>query len=197
MPGKKLSSDTSQTLFAGGIFMVMLLGAVFFNLYLFAASPPWMTEISSFMERDERGGRIEVTEENAYRGMLGMSILNACAAALLWGLGYKVCRFMVRRPLRKAGFVSARLTLYGSWVFLIPFAIPSGIFGSMTCLMAVSSGRAQQHPWVLLNLLTPVAAIGVLTLLFPRPRVLEKVFRIIAPESYEEDQQSEEEDPGP
>jgi hypothetical protein len=107
-------------------------------------------------------------------------------SALLWFLGYKVCKFMVKRPLKKAGFGSAALAQAGSWVFLIPFSGPSAIFGLIMCLGAVTSGRAQEHPWVLLNLLSPIATITILILLFPRTKDVEKAFDIISPP--EEDQ---------
>ena len=83
----------------------------------------------------------------------------------------------------------------GSWVLLIPLTGPAAIFGVLSSLMMVSSGRAQDYPWVLLNLLSPVATIAVLILFFPRPRALDKAFGIIAPDPPEEEQEVEEKDP--
>lgn len=175
--------------------MAILIAGVFLTLYLFAASPPWMDYIKGFFgSHFPRGGRTgSQAEGEVVRFMLIVSLLNACIAALLWFLGYKMCQSMVSRPLRRAG--SGMLARAGSWVLLIPLTGPAAIFGVLSSLMMVSSGRAQDYPWVLLNLLSPVATIAVLILFFPRPRALDKAFGIIAPDPPEEEQEVEEKDP--
>ncbi len=195
MPRRKSpSKEASETIAAGGFFMTILIAGVVLTLYLFTASPPWMDYIKSFFgSHFPQGGRTgSQTEGEVVRFMLVVSLLNACITALLWFLGYKMCQSMVSRPLRRAG--SGMLARAGSWVLLIPVTGPAAIFGVLSSLMMVSSGRAQDYPWVLLNLLSPVATIAVLILFFPRPRALDKAFGIIAPDPSERAQEAEEKD---
>ncbi|MDB4571165.1 hypothetical protein N9101_01595 [Akkermansiaceae bacterium] len=129
--------------------MATFIVGVFFNLYLFAVHPPWMEQIHSFFESDRPEYRKSKwqTKDEVFRSFLAISIANACMSALLWFLGYKVCKFMVKRPLKKAGFGSAALARAGSWVFLIPFSGPAAILGLFMCLGAVTSGtRAPMGP---------------------------------------------------
>ena len=188
MPDKKVSSTIPHDFLVVKFLIVTFTIGVFFNLYLFAVHPPWIEQIHSFFESDTPEYRKSKwqTKDEVFRSFLAISIANACMSALLWFLGYKVCKFMVKRPLKKAGFGSAALARAGSWVFLIPFSGPAAIFGLFMCLGAVTSGRAQEHPWVLLNLLSPIATITILILLFPRTKDVEKAFDIISP--LEEDQ---------
>ncbi len=149
--------------------MAILIVGVSLTLYLFAASPPWTDYIKGFFgSHFPQGGRTgSQAEREVVRFMLTVSLVNACIAALLWFLGYKMCQSMVSRPLRSAG--SGMLARAGSWVLLIPVTGPAAIFGVLSSLMMVSSGRAQDYPWALLNSLSPVATIAVLILFFRGP----------------------------
>lgn len=183
--------------------MVMLVVGVVFTLYLYAAAPPWMAELSRFFEGNE-GRTYGVgpqpsdfkTEDDVLSEMAGLSIANACITAFLWFIGYKVCKWMVIRPLRKTGSRSTILARAGSWATLIPISAPAGAFGVFVSVILVSSGNAQEHPWVLLNLISPVVAVALLLLLFPRSRDMDEAFDVIAPDVPEEDQHSDEEEPG-
>ncbi|MDA7493704.1 hypothetical protein N9228_00215 [bacterium] len=149
MPNKKVSSTISQDFLVVKLLMATFIVGVFFNLYLFAVHPPWMEQIHSFFESDRPEYRKSKwqTKDEVFRSFLAISIANACMSALLWFLGYKVCKFMVKRPLKKAGFGSAALARAGSWVFLIPFSGPAAILGLFMCLGAVTSGtRAPMGP---------------------------------------------------
>ncbi len=183
--------------------MVMLVVGVVFTLYLYAAAPPWMAELHRFFESNE-GRTYGVgpqpsdfkTKDDVVSMMVGLSIVNACITAFLWFIGYKVCQWMVTRPLKKTRSRSTALARAGSWAFLIPISSPAGAMGVFVSVILVSSGNAQEHPWVLLNLISPVGTVAVLLLLFPRSRDVDEAFDIIAPDVPEEDQHSDEEEPG-
>ena len=66
--------------------------------------------------------------------------------------------------------------------------------GVFVSVILVSSGNAQEHPWVLLNLISPVGTVAVLLLLFPRSRDMDEAFDVIAPDVPEEGQPSDEEE---
>ena len=181
--------------------MVMLVVGVVFTLYLYAAAPPWMAELHRFIESNE-GRTYGVgpqpsdfkTKDDVVSMMVGLSIANACITAFLWFIGYKVCKWMVIRPLKKTGSRSTTLARADSWTFLIFISAPAGAFGVFVSVILVSSGNAQEHPWVLLNLMSPVGAVAVLLLFFPRSRDMDEAFDVIAPDVPEEDQPSDEEE---
>ena len=181
--------------------MVMLVVGVVFTLYLYAAAPPWMAELHRFIESNE-GRTYGVgpqpsdfkTKDDVVSMMVGLSIANACITAFLWFIGYKVCKWMVTQPLKKTRSRSATLARAGSWAFLIPISSPAGAMGVFVSVILVSSGNAQEHPWVLLNLMSPVGAVAVLLLFFPRSRDMDEAFDVIAPDVPEEDQPSDEEE---
>lgn len=154
---------------AGCIFMAIFCGIVFFNLYLFFASPPWMEDISGESKLN-------------FQGLMFISIANACFAAVMWWLMLKVCKHMVSKPLRAAGFSNFILTLHGSWVFIFLFTSLPAISGSFISLMGVTHGITQEYPLFLLNLLHPVATIAALAITFPSEKTMEKVFSVIAPD---------------
>ncbi|MDE0577879.1 MAG: hypothetical protein OSB39_13100 [Opitutales bacterium] len=204
MPRRKKSSKASDNgLLAGGCFMVMLVVGVVFTLYLYAAAPPWMAELNRFFEGNE-GRTYGVgpqpsdfkTTDDVVSMMIGLSIANACITAFLWFIGYKACKWMVTQPLKKTGSRSTTLARAGSWAFLIPISAPAGALGVFVSVILVSSGNAQDHPWVLLNLMSPVGTVAVLLLLFPKSRDMDEAFDVIAPDVPEEDQHSDEEEPG-
>ena len=155
--------------------MAIFCGIVFFNLYLFFASPPWMEDISGESKLN-------------FQGLMFISIANACFAAVMWWLMLKVCKHMVSKPLRAAGFSNFILTLHGSWVFIFLFTSLPAITGSFISLMGVTHGITQEYPLFLLNMLGPLASIGALVVGFPPPGVLKKVFDIIAPDPPETDE---------
>ena len=155
----------------GCTFMAIFCGVVIFNLYLFFASPPWMEDIPFVGE-----GKLN------FQLLLGMSIANACFAVFIWWLTLKVCKYMVSKPLRAAGFSNFILTLHGSWVFIFLFTSLPAITGSFISLMGVTHGITQEYPLFLLNLLHPVATIAALAITFPSEKTMEKVFNVIAPE---------------
>ncbi len=183
--------------------MVMLVVGVVFTLYLYAAAPPWMAELHSFFESNQ-GRTYGVgpqpsdfkTKDDVVSMMVALSIANACITAFLWFVGYKVCKWMVTRPLKKTRSRSTILARAGSWAFLIPISSPAGAMGVFVSVILVSSGNAQEHPWVLLNLISPVGTVAVLLLLFPRSRDMDEAFDVIAPDVPEEGQHSDEEEPG-
>ena len=155
---------------AGCTFMAIFCGIVFLNLYLFFASPPWMEDI--FVG----GGNLN------FQVLMYISIANACFAAIIWWLMLKVCKHMVSKPLRAAGFSNFILTLHGSWVFILMFTSLPAISGSFISLMGVTHGITQEYPLFLLNLLHPVATIAALAITFPSEKTMEKVFSVIAPD---------------
>ena len=154
---------------AGCTFMAMFCGIVFFNLYLFFASPQWMEDISGESKLN-------------FQVLLGISIANACFAAFMWWLMLKVCKHMVSKPLRAAGFSNFGLTLHGSWVFILMFTALPAMSGSFISLVGVAHGITQEYPLFLLNLLHPVATIAALSISFPSEKTMEKVFSVIAPD---------------
>ena len=137
--------------------MAIFCGVVIFNLYLFFASPPWMENIP--VVGDGKG--------LSFQKLLGMSIANACFAAFIWWLTLKVCKYMVSKPLRAAGFSNFILTLHGSWVFILMFTALPAMSGSFISLVGVVHGITQEYPLFLLNLLHPPAMIAALTITFP------------------------------
>ena len=149
--------------------MAIFCGIVFFNLYLFFASPPWMEDISGESKLN-------------FQGLMFISIANACFAAFMWWLMLKVCKHMVSKPLRAAGFSNFILTLHGSWVFILMFTALPAMSGSFISLVGVAHGITQEYPLFLLNLLHPVATIAALTISFPSEKTMEKVFSVIAPD---------------
>ena len=151
--------------------MAIFCGVVIFNLYLFFASPPWMEDIPFVGE-----GKLN------FQLLLGMSIANACFAVFIWWLTLKVCKYMVSKPLRAAGFSNFILTLHGSWVFILMFTALPAMSGSFISLVGVAHGITQEYPLFLLNLLHPVATIAALAITFPSEKTMEKVFNVIAPE---------------
>ena len=155
----------------GCVYMAIFCGVVILNLYLFFASPPWMGDIPFVGE-----GKLN------FQLLLGMSIANACFAVFIWWLTLKVCKYMVSKPLRAAGFSNFILTLHGSWVFIFLFTSLPAISGSFISLMGVTHGITQEYPLFLLNLLHPVATIAALTISFPSEKTMEKVFSVIAPD---------------
>ena len=181
--------------------MAMLVVGVVFTLYLYAAAPPWMAELHRALDGNE-GRTYGVgpqpsdfkTTDDAVSMMIGLSVANACITAFLWFIGYKVCKWMVTQPLKKTGSRSTLLARAGSFAFLIPISSPAGAMGVFVSVILVSSGNAQEHPWVLLNLMSPVGAVAVLLLLFPRSRDMDEAFDVIAPDVPEEGQPSDEEE---
>ena len=155
----------------GCVYMAIFCGVVILNLYLFFASPPWMGDIPFVGE-----GKLN------FQLLLGMSIANACFAAFIWWLTLKVCKHMVSKPLRAAGFSNFILTLHGSWVFILMFTALPAMSGSFISLVGVAHGITQEYPLFLLNLLHPVATIAALTISFPSEKTMEKVFSVIAPD---------------
>ena len=152
--------------------MAIFCGVVIFNLYLFFASPPWMENIP--VVGDGKG--------LSFQKLLGMSIANACFAAFIWWLMLKVCKHLVSKPLRAAGFSNFILTLHGSWVFILMFTALPAMSGSFISLVGVVHGITQEYPLLLLNLLHPVATIAALAISFPSEKTMEKVFSVIAPD---------------
>ena len=153
--------------------MAILCGVVIFNLYLFFASPPWMEDIP--FVGDGKG-------DFSFQLLMGMSIANACFAVFIWWLTLKVCKYLVSKPLRAAGFSNFILTLHGSWVFILMFTAIPAMSGSFISLVGVVHGITQEYPLLLLNLLHPVATIAALTISFPSEKTMEKVFSVIAPD---------------
>ena len=126
--------------------MAIFCGVVFLNLYLFFVSPPWMEDINHFVG----GGKVN------FQMMMYISIGNACFAAFIWWLMLKVCKHMVSKPLRAAGFSNFILTLHGSWVFIFILTALPAMSGSFISLMGITHGITQEYPLFLLNLLHPV-----------------------------------------
>ncbi len=123
--------------------------------------------------------------EAAFQEVLKFSIINACFTALFGWVTYLACKHMVSKQLKKAGISSFILTLNGSWYFFFLGGVLPTMMGLVVTNMAISSGLAREYPLFLLNMISPLAAIGSLVLAFPPPGVLKKVFDVIAPEDDE------------
>ena len=156
----------------GCTFMAIFCGVVFLNLYLFFASPPWMEDINHFFG----GGKVN------FQILMYISIGNAFFTAFMWWLALKVCKHMVSKPLEAAGFSNFILTLHGSWVFILLFTSLPAISSLFLSLLGITNGITQEYPLFLLNLLSPVATIAVLTIAFPSEKTMEKAFSVIAPD---------------
>ena len=123
--------------------------------------------------------------EAAFESAVQESVANACFTAFCWWVTYLACKHMVSKPLKKAGLSSFILVMNGSWYFFFLGGVLPAMLGLVATSGAIKSGLAREYPLFLLNMISPLAAIGSLVLAFPPPGVLEKVFDVIAPEDDE------------